>query len=142
MRFAWFVMLSVLFVLWYIPPPLTYAASGDDNDNNDNDSVIGDDSRPIPEREAQLLDLKLSIDIEFCYNAATDPNQINSFIKNSLIHCDYDMREYKQICVEDNGKLEQCENPKLDQYLEQRDLSNLPPPPKPYCYTTPEICIT
>lgn len=127
MRFTCFVILSVLFVLWYVPP-LTYATTS--NDDDDDSSVIGYDSRPIPEREAQLLDLKLSIDIEFCYNAALDPNQINSFIKNSLIHCDYDMREYKQICIEDNGKLEQCENPKLDQYLDQRNLSNLPQPPK------------
>jgi hypothetical protein len=56
------VILSVLFVLWYVPP-LTYATTS--NDDDDGSSVIGDDNRPIPEREAQLLDLKLSIDIEF-----------------------------------------------------------------------------
>jgi hypothetical protein len=123
-------------MLWYVP---TYATATNEDDDDDDDQ----DSRPIPEEDAERLDLKLSIDIEFCYDAAQNPNQIDSFIKNSLKYCDYDMREYKQICMEDDtGNLEQCGNPNLDQYLEQRNLSNLPAPPKPYCYTTPEICIT
>jgi hypothetical protein len=76
MKLACFVMLSALFVLWYFP---VYASSNDDNDD--------DDSRSIPEDDAERLGLKLSIDIEFCYNTTQNPNQINSFIKNSLIHC-------------------------------------------------------
>lgn len=61
-------------MLWYVP---TYATSNDDNDDND-------ESRPILDEDAERLDLKLSIDIEFCYNAGQNPDQINSFIKNSL----------------------------------------------------------